>query len=126
VIEAVVRAGADPGSPATTVEVRHWGGAMARPEPGAGPAGHRSATLSVIADAAAPDLVAALAPHATGGSFLNFLADTTRTPAAFTTANHRRLRAVKRAYDSDEVFRIGHAIAAAPAPSSVEAARLRW
>jgi FAD/FMN-containing dehydrogenase len=119
-IDAVLAAGEH-----ATVEVRHWGGAMARPGEDAGPAGHRSVPLSVILDAAVPGVAAALAPHATGGSFLNFLSDPARVEAAFTPANLRRLRAVKRAYDPDDVFRVGLAIEPAAAPRLAEA-RLRW
>jgi FAD/FMN-containing dehydrogenase len=104
-----------------TVEVRHWGGAIAHGGSDAGPAGHRSTALSAIVDAPQPGLRDALAPYATGGSFLNFLADTERTETAFTAANLRRLREVKRAYDPDEVFSTGHAVAPARA-----ATRLRW
>src|SRR5689334_4224849 len=43
-IAAVVAAGET-----ASVEVRHWGGAMARPGRDAGPAGHRAVPLSVIA-----------------------------------------------------------------------------
>jgi FAD/FMN-containing dehydrogenase len=87
-----------------TVEVRHWGGAMARPAPDAGPVGHRSAPLSVIVSEPAPELAA------TGRTFLNFLSDTTRTASAYTAADHARLRDVKRAYDPSNLFRIGHNI----------------
>jgi FAD/FMN-containing dehydrogenase len=113
VIEAVVAAQAAP-----TVEVRHWGGAMARPAAGAGPVGPRDVPLSVIADADVPGLAAALAPHATGGSFLNFLADPARTATAFAPADYQALREVKAAYDPDGVFCIGHAIAPADAALS--------
>nr|WP_260408154.1 FAD-binding oxidoreductase [Planomonospora venezuelensis] len=119
VIDALVRA-ADhegPSEPVTTVEVRHWGGAMASPGPGAGPAGHRDTSLSVIVDAEAPDLAAALRPYATGGSFLNFLHDTTRTATAYTAADHRRLTEVKAAYDPDGTFGLGHAIPPAIPPA---------
>src|SRR3954465_3916557 len=110
-----------------TVEVRHWGGAIARPGADAGPAGDRSTALSAIVDAPAPGLAAALAPYATGGSFLNFLADPARTEAAFTAPNLRRLREVRRAYDPVEVFSVGHAIAPPPARAGASAeARLRW
>jgi FAD/FMN-containing dehydrogenase len=109
-----------------TVEVRHWGGAMSRPAPDAGPVGQRSVRLSAIVDAPAPGLAAALARYATGGSFLNFLADPARTETAFTAANLRRLREVKRAHDPDEVFSVGHAIAPAGAPRSADRTRLRW
>jgi FAD/FMN-containing dehydrogenase len=103
-IDAVVAAGA------ATVEIRHWGGAIGGPELGAGPVGARGARLSIIADARVPELVDALAPHATGGSFLNFLADTSRTETAFTPADLRRLRAVKRAYDPANLLRVGHTV----------------
>jgi hypothetical protein len=109
------------------VELRHWGGAMARPADDAGPAGHRATRFSVVADAPDPDLVGALAPHATGGSFLNFLADPARVQTAFTAANWRRLREVKRAYDPDDVFRVGAHVPPAAAPRRRAAdARLRW
>jgi FAD binding domain/Berberine and berberine like len=110
VIDALVGACADEASPVSTVEVRHWGGAMARPGADAGPVGHRTVPFSVITDAPAADLAAALAPHATGGSFLNFLADPARTHTAYTAEDYARLRDVKRAYDPDEVFRVGHRI----------------
>ncbi|MDR8410036.1 FAD-dependent oxidoreductase [Nonomuraea sp. 3-1Str] len=67
------------GGPAlTAVEVRHWGGAMARPEPDAGPVGHRDVPFSVIATAvlgagpstaSAPDAIpaASAAPDAAPG-----------------------------------------------------------
>lgn len=111
------------GAGLTAVELRHWGGAMARPEPGAGPVGHRDAPFSIMlsggyedgADPAAVDaavgaLAARLRPHATGGSFLNFLADTTRTASAYTPADHARLARLKRVWDPEAVFRPGHDI----------------
>jgi FAD/FMN-containing dehydrogenase len=118
VIEAIVAAQAAP-----TVEVRHWGGAMARPAPGAGPVGPRDVPLSVIADADVPGLAAALAPHATGGSFLNFLAEPARTATAFAPADYEALREIKAAYDPDDVFRVGLAIAPADATLSRRYAR---
>ena len=89
---------------ANAVELRHWGGAMAR---GAGPVGHRDVPFSITVDG--PD-EAPLARHATGGSFLNFLKDPARTHTAYTAADYGRLRAVKRAHDPDNVFAIGHNI----------------
>jgi FAD/FMN-containing dehydrogenase len=102
----------------STVEVRHWGGAMARPAADAGPVGHRDVPLSVILDARVPAVVQALAPHATGGSFLNFLADPARTETAYTAANYQGLRQVKAAYDPDNLLRIGHTIPPADAEVS--------
>jgi FAD/FMN-containing dehydrogenase len=41
-------AGEGAGSPAAAVELRHWGGAMSRPSPDAGPAGHRDLPFSAL------------------------------------------------------------------------------
>jgi hypothetical protein len=117
-IDALVAAEAAP-----TVEVRHWAGAMARPAAGAGPVGGRDATLSVILDAPVPEVAAALAPHATGGSFLNFLADPARTEIAYAATDWAALRAVKAAYDPDELFRVGHRVPPADAAISRRSAR---
>ena len=101
-------------APANAVEVRHWGGAMARPGAGAGPVGHRDVPFSITVDGPA-EAAAPLARHATGGSFLNFLHDPARTHTAYTAADYRRLREVKRAHDPDNVFAINHNIPPAPA-----------
>ena len=121
--DAVIDTLLSAGSPVSTVEVRHWGGAMARPQADAGPVGHRDVPLSVILDAHVPEVAAALAPHATGGAFLNFLADPARTETAFTAADYRGLRAIKAAYDPDNLFRIGHNIAPAETTVSRRSAR---
>jgi FAD/FMN-containing dehydrogenase len=86
---------------ANAVEVRHWGGALARPGANAGPAGHRDVPFSVVVDGQDDPAIAACA---TGGTFLNWLPDPSRTHTAFTAANYARLREVKRAYDPDNVF----------------------
>jgi hypothetical protein len=101
---------------------------MARPEADAGPVGGRSALVSVIADAPDAGLERALAPHATGESFLNFLADPAQVRTAYSPASWRRLRDVKQAYDPDDVFCAGPRIPPAGAPRSAAAsgARLRW
>ena len=117
-IDALVAAEAAP-----TVEVRHWGGAMARPAADAGPVGGRDAALSVILDAPMADVATALAPHATGGSFRNFLADPARTETAYAAADWAALRAVKAAYDPDELFRVGHRIPPADVAFSRRSAR---
>ena len=74
------------------IEVRHWGGAMARPGEDAGPIGHRHVPFSVVGggQAETPEdaermmagvraFAAKLRPHSTGGSYLNFLGDPART-----------------------------------------------
>ncbi|MDF2707206.1 MAG: FAD-binding oxidoreductase [Nonomuraea muscovyensis] len=119
--------GEDRGSRLMAIELRHWGGAMARPAPDAGPVGHRDVPFSVITTAvptppAEPpadppaarggssggpglrEVVAALRPHATGGSFLNFLTDPARTRDAYTPADHIRLTQVKKEWDPDNLF----------------------
>jgi FAD/FMN-containing dehydrogenase len=106
VIEAALTA------PADAIEVRHWGGAMARPGADAGPVGHRDVPFSITIDGPA-EAAAPLARHATGGSFLNFLKDPARTHTAYTPADHADLSELKRAYDPDNVFRAGHNIAPA-------------
>ncbi len=110
VIDVLVKAAGQPGSPVPTVEVRHWGGAMSRPGPDAGPVGHRTAALSVVIDAQVPEVAEALRPYAAGGSFLNFLADPARTETACTAADYRRLREVKRTYDPDNFLGLNHNI----------------
>ena len=119
VIQTLVTAG----SRVQTVEVRHWGGAMARPGADAGPVGHRGVPLSVILDARVAEVAEALAPHATGGSFLNFLADPSRIETAYTGADYAALRAVKATYDPDNLLRVGHNIAPADAMISRRCAR---
>lgn len=88
-----------------TVEIRHWGGAMARPASDAGPVGHRDVPFSIIVDGPA-EIAHALRRYATGGSFLNFLHGPTET--AYTAANYQRLRVLKRRYDPDNVFHHNH------------------
>lgn len=94
-------------SDANAVEVRYWGGALARPgsDTGtdAGPVGHRDVPFSVAVDGRA-EAAAPIAAHATGGSFLNWLHDPSRTHTAYTAANHARLRELKLAYDPDNLF----------------------
>ena len=94
---------------ADAIEVKRWGGAIAR---GASPAGHRQVPFSVTVDG---EDIGPLAPHVTGGSFLNFPKDPSRTRDAYTAADHARLLELKRAYDPDNVFGAGHALAPATA-----------
>ena len=81
------------------------------------PAGHRQVPFSVTVDG---EDIRPLAPHVTGGSFLNFLKDTTRTRDAYTAADFARLLELKRAYDPDNLFGVGHSIV--PAPAAVDLA----
>ena len=121
--DEAIAAAAEADGAISGIELRHWGGAMARPADGAGPIGHRDVPFSIVAAAQSPDpsatddLVAAvepvaarLEPHATGGSFLNFLGDADRTAEAYTADDYRRLAEVKAAWDPDNVFRGNHNI----------------
>jgi FAD/FMN-containing dehydrogenase len=114
--------------PGAGIEVRHWGGAMGRTSPDSGPIGHRHVPFSVAAampyagpgdrdtvDSYMDMLAARMRPHATGGTFLNFLTDTTRTPSAYTPEDYRRLLDVKRTWDPDNFFNHNHNISAVPA-----------
>lgn len=111
VVDELVAAGelADPDAP--TVEIRHWGGAMARPGADAGPVGHRDAPFSVIVANPPSGLPSALSRWGLGATFLNFLSDPDRIADAYPTDAYQRLRTVKRAYDPDNVFRLNHNIA---------------
>jgi FAD/FMN-containing dehydrogenase len=85
-------------SDANAVEVRRWGGAIARTR---GPAGHPNVPFSIVVDGAQEPTIAA---HATGGTFLNWLHDPARTHTAYTAENYARLRELKLAYDPDNIF----------------------
>ncbi|ADB29368.1 FAD linked oxidase domain protein [Kribbella flavida DSM 17836] len=97
------------GDAAPTVEIRHWAGAMANPGPGAGPVAHRDAPYSLIIDQEVAELAPVL--RRTGRTFVNFLADHSSTATAYTPADHARLRAVKRAYDPENLFHLNPNIA---------------
>lgn len=86
---------------ANAVEVRLWGGALARPGVDAGPIGHRDVPFSVMIDGPADPVISA---HATGGSFLNWLHDRSRTHTAYTATDLARLRDLKAAYDPANTF----------------------
>jgi FAD/FMN-containing dehydrogenase len=103
VIEHVVDAVRVPGGRVAAVEVRHWGGAMARPAPDAGPIGHRHVPLSVIIEGPR-EAAEALAPHVTGGAFRNFLRDPSRVASAYTPEAYQRLSSVKASVDPAGVF----------------------
>ncbi|SCL30350.1 FAD-binding oxidoreductase [Micromonospora inyonensis] len=114
-------------SPISVIELRHVGGALARPSAEGGPSGHRDATYALIA--VAPRLHAAqlsvarghmaafarrLRPYATRGVLLNFLSDPSRTMAAYRPADLGRLAALKRIYDPENIFHRNHNIPPGP------------
>jgi FAD/FMN-containing dehydrogenase len=96
---------------------------MGRPDADAGPSGHRDVPFSFAVSAMAPDaeqwpaakaamddVVAMLRPHATGGTFLNFLSDPDRTHSAYTPEDYARLTEIKKEYDPDNIFHRDHNI----------------
>ena len=121
--DAVIDATVEGADGVMGIELRHWGGAMSRPGEDAGPIGHRQVPFSIVTggQAEAPEDVERmlagvrtvadrLRPHATGGSWLNFLGDPARTADAYTDGDYARLRQVKAAYDRANVFAANHNI----------------
>jgi FAD/FMN-containing dehydrogenase len=114
---------ADP--PLAVVELRHLGGALARPAARPSAVGHRDAAFSVfVGGVAAPDiadavrdceagLMTALAPWL-AGPFVSFLSGSDTDPAgieaAYEPADYRRLREIKAVYDPENLFRLNHNI----------------
>ncbi len=125
-IEAIVKVSEGMRSPLSEVHVQHLQGAVAR-EPAGGTAfGNRDATfvLNLIAKWTEPkDTDAnvrwcrtaweAMRPFATGGVYVNFLADTTAemVKASYGARTYERLAALKARYDPTNFFRLNHNIA---------------
>ncbi|MFC8075648.1 FAD-binding oxidoreductase [Streptomyces sp. NPDC057307] len=113
----VALAGPDSGASFVT-ELRHFGGAYARPPKVPNCVGGRDAAFSLFTGAVPEpdtlrrrdDLLARLRPWSTGGINLNFagVEDTgpDRVRAAYTPADFDRLRTVKARHDPDNMFRI--------------------
>jgi hypothetical protein len=137
-IDAVVREASAPGSPLMLAEIRQLGGAIARPPaiPSAVPG--RSAPFVLFAIAldipplaeagprAVASLLEAVRPWRSPVNFPNFLGRSS-TPAevqaAWPDQSQARLLDVKQGWDLANMFRVGHALLAAPAPSSSGAGR---
>lgn len=120
-------AGPGTDSPLAVVELRHLGGALARPPEPGNAVGNRNRGFTVFtAGVPEPDaravqrhqerLVAALAPWGSGGPFLCFQSADESTPdhvrAAYEPETFERLVRVKRDYDPRDVFRLTHRISA--------------
>jgi FAD/FMN-containing dehydrogenase len=123
-IDAFVAAvGPESGSALTSAEIRHLGGAFARPRAGQGALGTVDAEFMTfgVGVLAAPELgpvhqqalgllAAALAPYDAGRRYLNFTEVSTDAGQFFRPDVHHRLRAVKAAYDPEGLFRANHPI----------------
>jgi FAD/FMN-containing dehydrogenase len=110
-------AGPDSGSKAFVVELRHLGGAVARPPDVPSATGARDAafTLATIAatDGVSAPVLAALEPWGNGRAYINFLngpGAETQTACAFEAAVYRRLGELKRRFDPANLFRFNQNI----------------
>jgi FAD/FMN-containing dehydrogenase len=124
-IDSLVSTVAEPGSPLTLVDLRLMGGAIADPKgaPSAVPGRDAAFNLFTLAPdvppfaQAAPGAVArlfaALDPWLSDSTLPNFLgrrSDPADVLAAWPVASRERLLGVKRRWDPDNLFRLGHAL----------------
>jgi hypothetical protein len=114
---------AAPDVPLLSLEVRHLGGALTPGRSGGGAVDGIDAAFAVFAVGIAPDAAAmgavraaviamqhALAPWANGNAYANF-AESRKAPAAlFGAETHRRLQAVKAAYDPSDLIKANHPV----------------
>ena len=114
-------AGPEAGTPPASVEIRHLGGALARPAPGGGaqPSIDASYLLYAAGPVRTPGLAGparahvqavkdALAPWHASYDYYNF-EDTPATAAAvLPPASYRRLQEIKAAYDPDQAIISAH------------------
>ena len=91
------------GSALVSAEIRHLGGALARPQAGQGSLGTLDCQFMTFG-------VGALAPYDTGRQYLNFTEASTDPARFYRPDVFHRLRAVKAAYDPDNLFRANHPI----------------
>ncbi|WP_073266472.1 FAD-binding oxidoreductase [Cryptosporangium aurantiacum] len=116
-------AGPHSGSPLNTVQLRHLGGALARPTIGGGAVGHLEEKFSLTGigmpmgpgmaeqiEAHQALMADAFAPHASGRIFFTFLGSEESPVAAFPPDVLARLRDVKRRRDPHGVIRSNHPV----------------
>ncbi len=123
-IDALVAvAGPDAKTPPDSVEVRHLGGALARPVPGGGaqPSIDASYLLYAAGATPTPDLAGpvrahvqavkdALAPWHASYDYYNFEETPAAAAAVLPPASVRRLQEIKAAYDPDQVIISAHPV----------------
>jgi len=122
-IDALVEV-AGPGKqiPLLSVELRHLGGAVGRPDASHGAVGTIDAAFAMFGvgmamtpemaagvEAYTPVLNAALAPYGADRAYSNFVERPTDGDVLFGAA-HERLRAVKAQYDPADLFRSNHPV----------------
>ncbi|MEU6743185.1 FAD-binding oxidoreductase [Streptosporangium sandarakinum] len=114
---------AEPTAPLAVVQLRHLGGALARPAEGGGACGHLAEPyiLGLIGVVPVPELVPAvadrqgaivarLARYVSGHKPFTYLGKGERAAAAFPDDALARLREIKRARDPRGVFRSNHPV----------------
>ena len=123
-IDALVAvAGPDAQTPPDSVEVRHLGGALARPVPGGGAQPSIEASYLLFAAAAAPTsglagparahvqvVKDALAPWHASYDYYNFEETPAAAAAVLPPASVRRLQEIKASYDPDQVIISAHPV----------------
>jgi hypothetical protein len=120
----VALTGPGSGSPFLSTELRHLGGALAHPAPGAGALATLNGTFALFAVGIAMDETIAAALHAAGGQietalaahdrgrYLNFTERPADSRTAYSAAAHARLEEAKAKWDADGLFAANHPIAA--------------
>jgi FAD/FMN-containing dehydrogenase len=130
-IDALVAVvGPDADTSLSSVEVRHLGGALARPaaDGGAQPSINANYLLFAVGAAPTPDLATAvraqaqavkdaLAPWHAGYDYYNFEQTPAPASAVLPPASYRRLQEIKAAYDPDRVIISAHPAWPATAPA---------
>jgi hypothetical protein len=123
-IDAILAvAGPDVESPLLSVEVRHLGGMLAAGRmPGGAVSGFDAdyglftvgitpvPELVAVVEGAVDDVLEAVAPWASDGSYLNFAERPRSGDSLFGAEAHARLREVKKAYDPADVIRSNHPV----------------
>jgi FAD/FMN-containing dehydrogenase len=126
-IDTIVElAGPEVSLPPGSIELRHLGGAIARPPEIPSPIGTRNAAFNLMAgmlalpeqrelvDTTLQQLLEALAPWSTGSISPNFLGSLDTEPErvrrAYTDEDYKMLTGIKAAYDPGNLFRFNHNI----------------
>jgi FAD/FMN-containing dehydrogenase len=121
-LDAFIATAGEPGDfPLLSTELRHLGGALARPAPGAGALSHLEAEYAMFSVSLAPvpelavaaehqiaQVAAALAPGAARHGYLNFCEQPRRLDAFFAEPELDRMRAVKSEFDPDDLIQANH------------------
>jgi hypothetical protein len=110
------------GSPFLSTELRHLGGALAHPAPGAGALATVNGSFALFAVGIAMDEQVAAALHAAGvqleaalapydhGRYLNFTERPVDTRTAYSEAAYVRLQEAKAKWDADGLFAANHPV----------------